>query len=123
MALVVALLILKATHGSSDPIWWWWWYPLPAFVVPTVVVGIPLLPPSENQRFRGGPKVPTLLAGFEAHPQTLEAMLETVLRGLQASWAKNETLLIREAQCLKWGIILFSVITATTIGLYAWGLS
>ncbi|MDA8399317.1 MAG: hypothetical protein M0008_04585, partial [Actinomycetota bacterium] len=65
LAFVVALLVVRATHGN-DPSWWWWWYPLPGFMIPTVIVGTPLLPPTKKRRFKDGPDIPRLLEGFAA---------------------------------------------------------
>ncbi len=121
LAFVVALLVVRATHGN-DPSWWWWWYPLPGFMIPTAIVGTPLLPPTKKRQFQDGPDIPSLLEGFAASSTTLEEMLAILLQGLQASWEENDKLLRQEAWCLKWGLISFSLITIGSIGVYTWGL-
>lgn len=121
LALVVALLVLRAT--APYDITWWWWYPLPLFVVPTGFVAVPLRGTTAGRKFLHGPSVPAILGGFAQQPQTLEAVLEKTLRDLQASWATNDALLAKERKWFNVGIMSLAAATAISLGLYAWALS
>jgi hypothetical protein len=128
LAIVVALLVLRATDPSS--IGYWWWYPLPVFVVPTVLAAMPLRRPSSKREFRDGPSVPEFLARYETGPTeaghvpyTLEHMLQMLLVDLHTSWSNNDSLLGEEQRSFYWGAAALGVATLITLGLYAWGLS
>jgi hypothetical protein len=128
LAIVVALLLLRATDPSS--IGYWWWYPLPIFVVPTVLAATPLRRPSSKREFRDGPRVPEFLARYETAPTeagqvpyTLEHILQTLLVDLQRSWRNNDRLLAEEQRSFYWGAAALGIATLITLGLYAWGLS
>jgi hypothetical protein len=128
LAVVVALLLLRATdpHGIGV----WWWYPLPLFVVPGVLAAMPLRRPKSNVKFLDGPSVPGLLARYErgrsgdgSVPYTLEEQLAMLLVDLQGSWNNNDRLLAEEGRSFYWGALSLAVATLIAIGLYAWGLS
>jgi hypothetical protein len=121
LALVVAMLILRATDGRD--ITWWWWYPLPLFAVPTVFVAVPLRGTTAKRRFLHGPSVPAILEGFARHPQTLEAVLERTLRDLHECWLNNDELLAAERRWFNIGILALSFATTVSVGLYAWALT
>jgi hypothetical protein len=129
LAIVVALLVLRATDPSS--IGYWWWYPLPIFVVPTVLAATPLRRSLPKREFSDGPSVPEFLARYEKGrtteegqvPYTLEYMLQMILVGLQESWRNNDSLLAEEQRSFYWGAAALGIATLVTLGLYAWGLS
>jgi len=121
LALVVTLLVLRATDPTD--ISWWWWYPLPLFVVPTGLVAVPLRGTSTRRRFLQGPNVAGILGGFARDPQTLEAVLEKVLRDLNESWVNNDRLLAEESRWFRLGILSLGVATLLSLGLYAWALT
>jgi len=121
LALVVALLILRATDGRD--ITWWWWYPLPLFAVPTVLVAVPLRGTTAKRRFLHGPSVPAILEGFARQSQTLEAVLERTLRDLHECWLNNDVLLVAERKWFKIGIWALGFATTVSVGLYAWALT
>lgn len=130
LAIVVALLLLRATAPSD--IGYWWWYPLPLFVVPAVLAAIPLRRSSPKRTFKDGPSVPRLLARYETgkvaeggqvSPYTLEEMLAMLLVDLQASWRINDILLEKEQRSFYRGAAVLGIVTLITVGLYAWGLS
>jgi hypothetical protein len=129
LAMIVALLLLRAADPSA--IGFWWWYPLPLFVVPAVLAAMPLRRPSSGRPFRDGPSVPQFLARFEAGkpteagyvPYTLEEILAMLLVDLHTSWRSNDSLLAGEQRSFYWGATALGVATLITIGLYAWGLS
>jgi hypothetical protein len=121
LALVVALLVLRATDPYD--ISWWWWYPLPMFIVPTGFVAVPLRRPTERRKFLHGPSVPAILQGFAQQPQTLEAVLEKVLRDLHAAWDNNDALLAEERKWFMVGAVSLAIATTVSLGLYAWALN
>jgi hypothetical protein len=129
LAMVVALLILRATDSSD--IGWWWWYPLPLFAVPSFLAAIPLRRASAKRTFRDGPSVPQFLARFETGkpteaghvPYTLEEIFTTLLVDLHTSWRSNDCLLVAEQQWFYRGAAALGVATLIAVGLYAWGLS
>lgn len=121
LALVVALLILRATDARD--ITWWWWYPLPLFAVPTALVAVPLRGTSAKRKFLHGPQVPAILQGFAEQPQTLEAVLERTLRDLHACWSNNDALLAAERKWFNIGILALALATTISLGLYAWALT
>jgi hypothetical protein len=121
LALVVALLILRATDAPD--ITWWWWYPLPSFAVPTALVAVPLRGSTAKRKFLDGPQVPAILQGFAQQPQTLEAVLERTLRDLQTCWSINDALLAAERKWFNIGILALAIATTISLGLYAWALT
>lgn len=121
LALVVALLILRAT--DSRDISWWWWYPLPLFAVPTGLVAVPLRGTTAKRKFLHGPSVPAILEGFSQQRQTLEAVLERTLRDLHECWLSNDVLLAAERRWFNVGIMAFGVASTVSVGLYAWALT
>jgi hypothetical protein len=128
LAIVVALLVLRATNPSS--IGYWWWYPLPIFVFPTVLAATPLRRPSSKREFSDGPRVPEFLARYETGPAeegqvpyTLEYLLQILLVDLHKTWRNNDTLLAQEQRSFYWGAAALGIATLITLGLYAWGLS
>lgn len=125
LAIVVALFVLRAADSSS--IGYWWWYPLPVFVVPTVLAAVPLRRPSSEREFSDGPRVPEFLASLETTPKeaphTLEYMLQLLLVDLHTSWRNNDSLLAEEQRSFYSGAAALGIATLITLGLYAWGLS
>lgn len=129
LAIVVALLLLRATDPKD--IAYWWWYPLPLFIVPSALAAMPLRRPSSKRTFLGGPSVPQLLARFEAGkstqpgemPYTLEEMFAMLLVDLHTAWRNNDTILVEEQRSFYRGAAALGIATLMTIGLYAWGLS
>lgn len=129
LAMVVALLLLRATDPKD--IAYWWWYPVPLFVLPSGLAAMPLRRPLSKRAFLGGPNVPQLLARFGAGktaqpgeaPYTLEEMLAMVLVDLHTAWRNNDSLLAEEQRSFYWGAVALGIVTLISIGLYAWGLS
>ena len=128
LAVVVALLLLRAAdpHGIG----YWWWYPLPLFVIPGGLAAMPLRRPTHKVRFLDGPSVPGLLTRFEggkagdgAVPYSLDEQLAMVLVDLQNSWSNNDRLLADESRSFYWGALSLAIATLIALGLYAWGLS
>jgi hypothetical protein len=119
LALVVGLVIVKATLGCVG---YWWWYPLPALIAPLFILSFPLLP-RKNRLFHHGPHIPTFLVYLADHPQPLEDVLVTMIQRLQEDWEGNDALLKTEAACIRWGLITLSVASFVGLGLYTWGLS
>lgn len=121
LAIVVALLLIRATNTIAGE-WWWWWYPLPMFVVPVCTVGFPLLP-RRSKRFQHGPSVPTAVQSFATSPQPLERMMERLLRDLHSSWRNNDALLAAEGRWITASMLTLAVATGVSVGLFAWRLS
>ncbi len=94
LAVVVALLVLRATDSGAIA---WWWYPLPLFVVPTGLVAAPL------RAFTQGEGV--------------------LMQDLYESWSVNDKLLEVEARRFRRGVLTLGAATVVSLGLYAWGLS
>ncbi|MHB8436434.1 MAG: hypothetical protein ACYDC0_11240 [Acidimicrobiales bacterium] len=127
LAVVVALLLLRATDPHGIGVWWW---PLPAFVLPGILAAVPLRRPKRNVKFLDGPSVPGLLARYErgrsgdgSLAYTLEEQLAMLLVDLQDSWNNNDRLLAEEGRSFYWGALSLAVVTLVSVGLYAWGLS
>jgi hypothetical protein len=117
LAMVVALLLIRAT--DPEHIAYWWWYPMPLFVFPCARVAMPLRRSSPKRAFLGGPSVPQLLARFEAGktaqpreaPYTLEEMLAIVLVDLHTAWRNNDSLLAEEQRSFYWGAVALGIVT------------
>ena len=120
LALVVALLILRATDSRDIT---WWWYPLPSFAVPTALVAVPLRGTTAKRKFLHGPSVPAILEGFADQPQTLETVLERTLRDLHECWLNNDALLAAERRWFNIGILTLGLATTISLSLYAWDLT
>jgi len=129
LAIVVALLLLRATDPSR--IGYWWWFPLPLFVIPTLLAAVPLRRHTSKKPYRAGPSVPDFLARFEqgrltpdgSVPYTLEEILAVLMVELHKSWQSNDKLLAQEQRSFYWGAAALGLVTLITTGLYAWGLS
>lgn len=129
LAMIVALLIMRATDPTG--IGYWWWYPLPLFIIPAFLAAMPLRRPASKRPFQDGPSIPEFLARSAAGkttengpvPYTLEEILQLLLVDLHTSWQRNDTLLVQEQRSFYWGAVALGVVTLIAIGLYAWGLS
>lgn len=121
VAVVFALLVIRAAV-KVDVNWSWWWYPLPAFLIPTALVGIPIVPASKKRSFKNGPSVAQLLTEFANKPESLEKALERVIKDLNESLVLNDKRLAFEERCMRWGLASLALFTAASIALYGWGL-
>jgi hypothetical protein len=123
LAMVVALLLIRATNPTA--VGSWWWYPLPFFVVPAAIAATPLQAPSSTRTFRDGPSVPALLARLEegkvgsggAEPYGLEELLGMILVDLHTCWDRNDHLLDREQRAFYRGAAALGVVTLVTVGM------
>jgi len=122
LALVVALLLLRATKETQIT-GFWWWSPLPFFVLSGVLLLVPILPPIKAKAFASGPSIPDFLSAISQTPQSLENMLDRLIRDLQQTWEDNDLILARERRFINLGLYLLCVASMVAIGLYAWQLS
>jgi hypothetical protein len=122
VALVVALILVRA----SDPtrIAGYWWAPLPLAALSAGLLVVPYLSRSRNKhKFLGGPSVPGLLAVFAREPQTPEDMLVRLIKDLQSTWQNNDTLLARERRYIRGGLYALCGASVLAVALYSWRLN
>ncbi len=122
LAVVVSLMLIRASDISQS-IGGWWWYPLPAFVVSAGLLLGPVLRRTRAKSLAGGPRVPEFLKSIANKPTTLEDLLDRLLTDLQQAWADNDAILEKEARSISRGLYLLGAASVFAIGLYAWGLS
>jgi hypothetical protein len=121
LAMVVALMILRATQPCK--IGYWWWYPLPLFVVAGALLSVPAFPRRNRPRLTDGPKVPAFLAATSSSPHTQEQIFVRLIQDLQASWAMNDAILKTERACVRYGLYILAIASLVAVGVYSWGLN
>ena len=122
LAMVVALLLLKAAHPIE--ISYWWWYPLPIFVASGLLLMIPAVPRVVRRvRLSDGPNVPALMARLSEMPVRSTRFTWRSYRALQTSWAVNDRILRTERACVRYGEYVLAIGALVSVGLYSLGLN
>jgi hypothetical protein len=121
-ALMVALLILRATQPVE--ISYWWWYPLPIFVAGDLLLMVPSVPKIVRRtRFSDGPNVPALMASLATEPLSEQEIYVQIIRALHTSWMVNDRILRWERGCVRYGEYLLALGALVSVGLYSLGLN
>jgi hypothetical protein len=123
LALIVGLLIIRASAINTS---WgsWWWIPLVGLAISSLPFVIPVLPGSRRMgTFKDGPSIPDFLSAISLKPQTPENTFLSLIRDLQRSWSANDALLRREAHLIRVGVALLGAASLASIGLYCWALN
>jgi hypothetical protein len=122
LALIVALMLLKATNTFE--ITWWWWYPLPAFVASGLLLMVPSVPKLvRRNRFSDGPQIPALMAALAEKPLSEQEVYVRLIQDLYGSWRVNDGILRVERACVRYGEYLLALGALVAVGLYSWGLN
>jgi len=123
LALIVGLLIIRASAINTS---WgsWWWIPLVGLAVTALPFVVPVLPGSRRMgTFKDGPSIPDFLRAISLKPRTPEDTFLSLIKDLQHSWDANDALLRREAQLIRVGVALLGAASLASIGLYCWALN
>jgi hypothetical protein len=122
LAMVVALMLLKATNPFE--ITYWWWYPLPAFFASAFLLMIPSVPRLvRRNRFSDGPQIPALMAALAEKPLSEQDIYVRLIQDLYGSWQVNDGILRVERLCVRYGEYLLALGALGAVALYSWGLN
>jgi hypothetical protein len=121
LAMIVALMILRAT-SRSDGISYWWWYPLPLFVVGAALLSVPAIP-KWFPTLKDGPIIPILMADFEATPHTQSQIYVRLIQDLYDTWRINDRRLRVARLWVRIGLYVLVGASLISVGLYSWALS
>lgn len=92
LALIVGLLIIRASAINTS---WgsWWWIPLVGLAVTALPFVVPVLPGSRRTgTFKDGPSIPDFLRAISRSPKTPEDTFLSLIKDLQHSWDANDVL-------------------------------